>query len=105
LAKLSEGYTPYEIKASGEFNCTGEHNFEIKTTIYGNNEFSINIPPNLFAAIITDPTSLEFPSVHPSTKLIKSVHIIAKNSAINITAMQTDNSLFQIESTERPLPI
>ncbi len=97
MAKLSEGYTPYNLTANGIVNCDGKHTFKLNTN-YGSNDFSIDIDNVLLTKIEAKPPSLEFPFVKPTITKTDSVYIYARNTGININAIYTDNPLFKIEN-------
>ena len=96
IAKLSEGYTPYSLTANGIVNCDGKHNFRLNTNNYGSNDFSVEIDNILLTKIETNPQTLEFPFVKPTTNKTDSVTIYSRNTDLTINAIYTDNSSFTI---------
>lgn len=96
IAKLSEGYSPYSLTANGILNCDGKHNFKLNTNIYGLYDFSIEIDDVLLTKIETNPPSLEFPFVKPTTTKADTAIIYARNTGLMIESIYIDNPFFGI---------
>jgi len=104
LAKLSEGYQPYEITANTNINCDGEHLFAIKTNDFSTSEMSMTVEQIKLSAVETNPNFLEFPSVQIGNFLTKDITLTAKITPIFITSISTDNPLFSIDAGNENLP-
>jgi len=96
LAKLCEGFQPYEIAANTNINCDGEHLFEIRTNDFSSSEFLTTVEQIKLSAIESNPNFLEFPSVQIGTSSPKNITLTAKVAPIRITNIYTDNPLFQL---------
>ena len=104
LAKLSEGYKPYEITVAINDVCEESHLFSIYTTNYSTSTFSKEIKLNKLLQLEANPKYLEFPSVEIGNFLRKSVSFIATSSDVLVKNAIVDNPLYTITSRSDNLP-
>ena len=104
LAKLSEGYKPYEITASINDICEEDHLFSIYTEDYSMNTFSKKIKLSDLPQLEANPKYLEFPLVELVNSSQKSISFTANYSDVLVKDIFLDNPLFVITSGKNNLP-
>ncbi|MDR0927051.1 MAG: T9SS type A sorting domain-containing protein [Ignavibacteria bacterium] len=104
IAKVSEGWSPYELVADANLNCDGVHTFSVVTN-YGSGDWTDEIEHRKLTQIVPNPSALHYPSVIPGTSQQRDVLLIASSAPITITNISISNPQFVIDAMSRNLPV